>query len=94
MAWMRALSGEQLAASVGLAAVAFVALGLLLGFTRRTLGAAVVVVLAVGRFYPGGTVGLVVDALGPLRALTHETASLRDERRERIDSEVGDTPGR
>lgn len=85
-------AGERLFASVALAVMTFVGLGILFGFGRRTLLAVVVLVVGVNVLYPGGARGLMIDALRPLRALTDATADRRDGRRERIDAAVGETP--
>jgi hypothetical protein len=57
---------EALFAGVVIAVVAAVPLAIVFGLSGRTIGVAVGLALGVGVFYPGGTTGLVVEALRPL----------------------------
>src|SRR5437870_6602537 len=57
---------DALFAGVVIAVVAAVPLVLVFGLSGRTMGVAVGLAIGVGVFYPGGTTGLVVDALRPL----------------------------
>jgi len=57
---------DALFAGVVIAVVAAVPLALVFGLSGRTMGVAVGLAISVGVFYPGGTTGLVVDALRPL----------------------------
>jgi hypothetical protein len=61
-------NAEALFASVVIAVVATVPLALVFGLSGRTIAVAVGLTIGVGAFYPGGTTGLVVDALRPLGA--------------------------
>jgi len=51
-----------------IAVVALVPLAFVFGLTRRTILVAVGLAIGVRVFYPGGTAGLVIDALRPMRA--------------------------
>ena len=57
---------QALVAGVIVALVTAAALTIVFGLTGRTIMVAVAVAIGVGAFYPGGTTGLVVDALRPL----------------------------
>ena len=57
---------QALVAGAAIAFVTAVALALVFGLTGRTILVAVGLTIGVGTFYPGGTTGLVVDALRPL----------------------------
>ena len=57
---------EALFAGVVIAIVVAVPLALVFGLSGQTIGVAVGLAIGVGVFYPGGTTGLVVDALRPL----------------------------
>jgi hypothetical protein len=94
MDWSSHLTGDQLVCSLALAGAAVVALGVLFGFGRRTVGLAVFLALAANVFYPGGAVALLVDALRPLRALTDVTAARRDARSARIEGATAPDPKR
>ena len=57
---------EALFAGVVIAIVVAAPFALVFGLSGRTIGVAVGLAIGVGVFYPGGTTGLVVDALHPL----------------------------
>jgi len=94
MDWSSRLTGDQLVCSLAVAGVAVVVLGVLFGFRRRTVGVAVAFAVVATLVYPGGAVGLLVDALRPLRALTDVTAARRDAHGARIEAETAPDPGR
>ena len=59
-------NSQALFAGVVIAVVAAAPLVLVFGLSGRTIGVAMGLAIVVGVFYPGGTTGLVVDALHPL----------------------------
>jgi hypothetical protein len=76
---MRMLDPETLFAAIVIAVVAVVPLAFVFGLTRRTILVAVGLTIGLRAFYPGGTAGLVVDVLRPMRAFVqgqkdHRTA--------------------
>ena len=68
--WAAALTGGSLVASLALAGVLLLALGVLFKVSWRTVLAAAVLVVAANLFVPGGAPHLVFTALRPLHALT------------------------
>jgi len=66
---MRMSDPETLFAALIIAVVAIIPLAFIFGLTRRTILVAVGLAIGVRAFYPGGTAGLVIDALRPMRAL-------------------------
>lgn len=87
---MDAFDMQHLLASGVVAAVGLALLGVLFGFGRRTVAATIALVIGVGVVYPGGSVGLIVDALRPFRGLTDSTQIRRDARRAVIDEASGE----
>ena len=68
------LTGGSLVASIQLAGALFVGLAIFFGFRRRTGVLAVLAVVAVNVFYPGGAYRVVSAALLPLRVLNSKVA--------------------
>ena len=81
------LTGGSLVASAQLAGALFVGLATFLGFRWRTSMLAVIAVVAVNVFYPGGAYRVVSAALLPLQVLNSNVAGCRqaaiDEERKR-----------
>jgi hypothetical protein len=80
---------QALFAGVVIAVVAAVPLALVFGLSGRTIGVAVGLAIGVGVFYPGGTTGLVVDALRPLGTFV-QTESDRSAARDAAVGEAAD----
>ena len=87
MFWATALTGGSLLASVQLAGVLFVGLAIFFGFRWRTSMLAVIAVVAVNVFYPGGAYRVASAVLLPLRILNSNVAGCHqaaiDEERQR-----------
>ena len=67
--WTTALTGGSLVASLAVAGVILVILGIFFNFNWRIGVAAAVIVVAMNLFVPGGAPHLVFRALRPLHAL-------------------------
>jgi hypothetical protein len=89
---MRMLDPETIFAALIIAVVAVVPLAFVFGLTRRTMLVAVGLTIGVRAFYPGGTAGLVVDVLRPVRAFVQDQKDHRTARdalvREAADGQV------
>ncbi len=87
MFWATALTGGSLLASAQLAGALFVGLAIFFGFRWRTSMLAVIAVVAMNVFYPGGAYRVVSAALLPLQVLNSNVAGCRqaaiDEERQR-----------
>jgi hypothetical protein len=83
------LNGDSPVAAVLVGAVLGVVLGFLFGFTRRTLGAAILLGMAVNALYPRGSAGLLADVLRPVRSLADDAETRKDSRNATIDSAAG-----
>ena len=77
MHWATALTGGSLVASAQLAGAFFVGLATCLGFRWRTSVLAVIAVVAVNVFYPGGADRVVSAALLPLQVLNSNVVGCR-----------------
>ncbi|HLK12914.1 MAG TPA: hypothetical protein VKW76_16180 [Candidatus Binatia bacterium] len=82
---------QTLFAGAVIAAGASLPLALVFGFTRRTVLVAVGLAVAIAIFYPGGTTGLLVDALRPLRMLVQDARD-RGAARDAAVGEAADGP--
>ena len=80
---------ETLVAGAAIAVVVAISLALVFGLTTRTITIAVALAIGVDLFYPGGTTGLVVDALRPLGMFV-QTETERTAARSRAVGEAAD----
>jgi hypothetical protein len=71
--WVTALTGGSLSASATLAGALFLGLGSFFGFRRMRIPA-VIAVVALNVFYPGGAPRIVSGALSPLQMLNSNVA--------------------
>jgi hypothetical protein len=86
------LDMEHLLATVAVAVVLAGICGLLFGFGRRTFVAVIILAMATNAFYPDGSIGLVVDALRPLRGMTDQTVTKRSARQAEADAALNGPP--
>jgi hypothetical protein len=89
MDWSVMLEARQLVPGLVVGALALGLMAIPFGLDRKTVAAAVLLVLCVNGLYPEGSLGLLADAFGPMRGLIMDTEERRDAHTAEIDDASG-----